>query len=92
MKLQDHINQVEEYGLVRSQFPVSFNGHTVSILKNDATREKRGRIAFHFLLYCEDCKTESSISGRFSASDDEQIKHVSNAKVAAFHEFICNCE
>lgn len=87
MTLQDHIEQVEKYGLNRDIFPVRYDDHSIQILKNDAHKTNEDRLLFHFVLYCENCKQESSISGRFPADDNSQIEHVSNAKIASFHEF-----
>jgi len=85
-QLDEHIERVERYGLVRDVFPVPYNGHTLKILTNDAHFDD-GRLVFDFLLYCTDCAAEHGVSGRFSAEDDEQVSHVANARVAVFSGF-----
>lgn len=85
-QLDEHINRVERYGLVRAEFPLSYNGHTLDILTNDAYFDD-GRLLFDLLLFCTDCGGEHGVSGRFSADDDEQVSHVANARVAVFSGF-----
>lgn len=85
--IDEHIEQVEEYGFVRYCFPISYKNHEVSILSNDAYETTDGRVLFDFTLYCVKCDKESGVSGRFPADDDNQVEHVVNAKVAVFSKF-----
>lgn len=91
-QLDDHLARVEKHGFDRDVFPVSYNGHRISILSNDGYMEE-GRLLFDFVLYCPKCTQESSVSGRFPANYDNHIEHVCNARVAVFERFNTNeCE
>lgn len=86
MKLQDHISQVERYGFVRRHFPLSYNGHTIQILKNDGFIDD-GRLMFDFSLHCKNCDMINHMSGRFPANCERQTEYVVNAKIAIFEKF-----
>jgi hypothetical protein len=86
-QLDSHIERVERYGFERAAFPVSYNGHRVDIISNDAHYTNEDRLFFDFTLYCRDCKKERGLSGRFPVSCDDQIAGVVNAKVAVFDRF-----
>lgn len=85
-QLDEHIEEVEQYGFVRRNFPIRFNGHTIQILSNDATIDN-GRLMFSFCLHCKDCDMMDRISGRFPAHFDDQTEHIVNAKIAVFSKF-----
>lgn len=85
--LEKKLNEVEEYGFERQNFPISYNGHVLTILSNDAHRSEDGRIRFDLMLHCKKCRTTSSISGHFPEHYDNQERLVVNAKVAVFAKF-----
>jgi hypothetical protein len=84
--LDEHVDTVERYGFDRKNFPVTYNGHKVSVLCNDAYVDDE-RLLFDFKLYCNRCTEDSTIAGRFPASDGDQFAHLVNAKVAVFATF-----
>ena len=86
-QLDDHIERVERYGYERRLFPLSYNGHRLDILSNDAYIDGDERLLFDFTLYCRDCKRERGLSGRSPADCDDQMPGVGNAKVATFDVF-----
>jgi len=88
-QLDDHIERVEKYGFERRNFPISYNGHTISIISNDAYIEDQ-RLLFDFTLYCNDCYAENGISGRFPANYNDQMAGVVSAKIAVFETFKYN--
>jgi hypothetical protein len=86
-ELDKHLDRVERYGFVRDNFPIEYNGHNIEILTNDAYKLPGGRLLFDFAIYCRQCRTTGSISGRFPAGCDKQIEYVVNAKIATFETF-----
>lgn len=85
-QLANHVARVEQYGFERKNFPREYEGHRVIIRCNHGHFEE-GRLLFDFKLYCTRCDEKSAISGRFPASDDEQLAHLVNAKIAVFATF-----
>jgi len=86
-QLDDHIERVERYGFERRLFPLSYNGHRLTILFNDAYIDTDERLLFDFTLYCLDCQRERGLSGRFPADAEDQMAGVVNAKVSVFDKF-----
>jgi hypothetical protein len=89
-ELDAHIELVEQYGYERDKFPLSYNGHRLDILSNDAYVAGDGRLLYDFTLYCRDCKRERGISGRFPDDFGDQMAGVVSAKIACFDKFKCD--
>lgn len=89
-ELDEHIERVEKYGFVRSNFPLSYGGHEIIILSNDAHLAKRDRLFFDFSLYCTNCGTEGNISARLPSEFGNQLNGLVKAKVAVFEPFYAN--
>lgn len=86
-ELDNHIGRVERYGFERRLFPLSYKGHRLVILSNDAYIDNDERMLFDFTLYCRECGRERGLSGRFPDDCQDRMAAVVNAKVACFDKF-----
>jgi hypothetical protein len=86
-QLEEKLDDVEKFGFERKNFPLSYNGHEIDLLRNDSYETSDGRIMYDFTLYCHVCKIESGISERFPHDADNELEHVVAAKLAVFGDF-----
>lgn len=91
-QLDRHLSRVEQHGFDRSLFPLSYRGHNLIILQNDAHPTDDDRMHFHFTLWCSKCDTTGSMSGRFPSHDTNMVAHVANARIAVFDSFASACQ
>lgn len=88
MYLDDRLDRVERYGFPRWAFPIRYNGHTLTLLQNDAHDTSEGRVLLHFTLYCEKCEREHSVRCRLLSDEENPEYRAAVAKVGAFGPFV----
>lgn len=76
----------EAYGFSRSAFPLEFNGHRISLLRNDGYIEE-GRLFADLHLYCTRCEQESRVATRLPYHMDKQKQRAVSIKLLTFATF-----